>query len=298
MGWPQSRRPPRAAAPLILITAATGQVGGQAARELLASGRRVRVLVRDPSRAVGLERAELVVGSFESDDAVTRAVDGVDTMLLAGRDSPEAVEQQRVVLRHATAARVRQILKLSAIGARSDSPISLMRDHDEVDEHLRASGASWTLVKPHLFLQNLLRAVPAIRRDGVLRAAMGDDRYPMIDTRDIGSVCAAILADPEAHIGATRVLTGPKAVSYGEVASVFAAVGGRAVRYQPVDADDEERRLLAAGMPAWRAFDLSHIRRAYSPTENAVTTTVETILGRPAISLDAFARDHAASWGA
>ena len=101
------------------------------------------------------------------------------------------------------------VVRLSAIGASAASPIALMRDHAEADELVRKSGASFTLLRPHLYMQNLLRAADAIRRDGVLFAPMGTGRYPLVDTRDVGAAAAVVLADPAVRAGATHRLTGP-----------------------------------------------------------------------------------------
>ncbi len=167
-------------------------------------------------------------GSFEDDASLARAVDGVETMLLAGRDGPGAVSQHRRVLAHARRAGVSHVVKLSAIGASAASPIALMREHEEVEELVRESGASFTLLKPHLYMQNLLRAADAVRRDGVLAAPMGSGRYPLVDTRDVGAAAAVVLADPAAHAGATHRLTGPEDTAYADVAAAIAAVAGRA----------------------------------------------------------------------
>lgn len=59
----------------ILITGATGQVRGEAARILAASGQTVRVLVREPARAAGLDGVETTQGSFEDDATLRRALE-------------------------------------------------------------------------------------------------------------------------------------------------------------------------------------------------------------------------------
>lgn len=277
---------------MILITAATGQVGSQAAQELLQAGTPVRAFVRDPSRATALSGAEVVAGSFEDDASLARALDGVDAMLLAGRDSPDAVGQHRRVLDHARRAGVRHIVKLSAIGAAPDSPVALMREHHEVDEEVRQGPATWTLLKPHLFMQNLLRAAETARLDGTVAAPMGDERFPLVDTRDVGAAAAVVLADPDAHAGQTYALTGPAAHTYDEVAAALAAVAGRPVAYEPVSPEVYEARLLAAGLPDWRAFDLAHIASAYAPADRVVTPIVQQLLGRPPRSLSEFLQDH------
>lgn len=277
---------------MILITGATGQVGREAVNSLVAAGAAVRVLVRNPSATAGLQGVQVVQGSFEDDASLSRAFDGVDVMLLAGRDSPDTVSQQQRVLAHARRVNVQHIVKLSAIGASSASPIALMRDHHTVDEEIRVGSASWTVLKPHLYMQNLLRAADAVRREGRLAAPMGHDRFPLVDTRDVGAAAAIVLGNPVAHAGQAYALTGPVAHSYDEVATALSVVAGRAVAYEPVPPQAYEARLLAAGIPGWRAFDLAHITSAYSPSDNAVSPELPTLLGRRPRSLSEFLQDH------
>ena len=106
---------------MILITGATGQVGSEAAKALVAAGAVVRALVRNPSGSAGLRGVQVVQGSFDDDASLVRAFDGVDAMLLTGRDSPDAVSQHQRVLAYARLAKVQHIVKLSAIGASSHS---------------------------------------------------------------------------------------------------------------------------------------------------------------------------------
>ena len=179
--WRRLRRDlRRVVANLILITAATGQVGREVVAELVRRGERPRALVRDVSRSPA--NAEVTEGSFEDDASLARALRSVDVLFLAGRDSPDAVAQHRRVLEHARGAGVQHVVKLSALGASPTSPVGLMRDHHEVVEEVRRGPWSWTLLRPHLYMQNLLRAADAGRVDGRLEAPMGDGRYPLVDT--------------------------------------------------------------------------------------------------------------------
>jgi len=277
---------------MILVTAATGQVGGEAARELVRAGARVRALVRDPAAAGELGGAEIVPGSFDDDASLERALSGVDAMLLAGRDSPDSVAQHERVLAQAARAGVGHVVKLSAIGARAGSPIALMREHEHVDARVRAGAAAWTLLRPHLYMQNLLRATATVRATGTLAAPLGAASVPLVDTRDVGAAAAAVLLAPAAHAGRTYALTGPEALGYAEVAAAIGRVAGRPVRYVAAAPDDLEAELRAAGLPGWRAFDLAHIAAAYAPGDLAVAPDLPRLLRRPAGSLAAFLADH------
>ncbi|WP_157961669.1 NmrA family NAD(P)-binding protein [Acuticoccus kandeliae] len=274
---------------MILITAATGQVGNAALTGLLAKGISARALVRDPSRHAFPPAVAIIPGGFDDDRALAAACDGVDTLFLAGRDSPESVAQHRRVLAHAERAGVRHIVKLSAIGASPASPVALMREHEEVDRMVTSGPFAWTILQPHLYMQNLLRAADMMRNEGRLVAPMGTARFPVVDTGDVGAAAATVLADPAAHEGRRYALTGPAAHTYAEIAAIFAAVAGREVRYEPVAPAAFEARLLAAGLPDWRAFDLSHIATAYTPADNMVRDELPRLLGRAATALEDFA---------
>lgn len=277
---------------MILVTAATGQVGSAALNALALAGTEARALVRDPSRFTAPEGVQPLQGDFDDDISLAKALEGITVMLLAGRDSPDSVAQHRRILAQVRRAGVRHVVKLSAIGASPSSPVALMREHYEVDEEVRKGPAAWTFLKPHLYMQNLLRAADAVRHEGRLSAPMGDARIPLIDTRDIGAAAARVLRSPAAHVGKDYSLTGPAAVSYGEVAKALAAVTGHAVTYDAIAPAEYESRLRAVGIPDWRAYDLAHIASAYGAGDNLVSPDIAALLGRQPRSLSAFLEDH------
>jgi uncharacterized protein YbjT (DUF2867 family) len=281
---------------MILVTAATGQVGNAALHAVAAGRTEARALVRDPSAFAAPQGVQVVQGDFDDDTSLAKALEGVDVMLLAGRDSPESVSRHRRVLAQARRAGVRHLVKLSAIGASAESSVALMREHHEIDEEVRNGPANWTFLKPHLFMQNLLRAADAVRREGKLAAPMKHDRFPLVDTRDVGAAAAAVLLDPAKHAGKVYSLTGPAAVSYDDVAAALAAVAGHSVTYEAVAPDDYENRLLAAGLPDWRAYDLAHIASAYGADENTVSPDLERLVGRRPTSLSEFLEDHRSAY--
>ena len=328
----------------ILVTGATGQVGGAVVREL--GGLPVRVLVRDPAaygagaqgdaapaaggvgvgdrgdpattpaigepgdpvtasraatvpatgdparaaRAAGAAaRPEVFGGSFDDAPSLRAALDGVSVLFLTGRDNPAQVEQHVRVLEAARAAGVRHVVKLSAIGARADSPVALMRWHHAIEERLRASGFAWTFLRPHLYMQNLLRFAGDVAH-GRLAAPMGAARYPLVDTRDVGAAAAAVLRDPATHAGRSYSLTGPAALTYDEIAAALTTLVGHPVTYEALEPERFRAGLLDAGIPAWRADDLAAIGAAYTEADNAPAD--DTLLGRPPTPFARFLTDH------
>jgi uncharacterized protein YbjT (DUF2867 family) len=278
------------AEPAVLLTGATGQVGGAALRDLGS----VRVLAREP---LHLGAAEVVVGSFDDPRSLRRALTGIDVLFLTGRDNPDQVSQHLRVLDAAAAEGVSHVVKLSAIGARPDSPVALMRWHAAIEAALRESPFAWTFLRPHLYMQNLLRFASEVTQGragaaGRLAAPMGSGAFPLVDTRDVGVAVAAVVRDPAAHAGATYALTGPAAVTYAEIAAALAELVGAPVRYEPLEPGAFRAELIEAGIPAWRADDLAVIASAYTPADNAPADDLAALLGRPATSLVQFLDDH------
>ena len=97
---------------MILITAATGQVGWAALQALAGTGMQVRVFVCDPSKFKASEGVEVTQGDFDNEASIDNALKDVEIMFLAGRDSPDSVSQHRKVLGHVRHSSVRHVVKL------------------------------------------------------------------------------------------------------------------------------------------------------------------------------------------
>jgi uncharacterized protein YbjT (DUF2867 family) len=279
---------------VILVTAATGQVGREVVRLLAGTGP-VRAMVRDPAAVGDLAGAEIAVASFEDAAALAAATAGADTLFLAGRDGPDYASGQGRAVEAAAGAGVRHVVKLSALGAAPLAPVELMRDHHAVEQRLRASGMAWTFVRPHLYMQNLLRFAGPVAAEGRLAAPMGAGTYPFVDTVDVAAAAAAVLRAPAAHAGRTYALTGPRAVGYAEIARLMGEIVGRDVVYEARAPERFRADLEAAGIPAWRAADLAAIASAYTDADNRPADGVAVLTGRSPTAIERFLEDHRAT---
>jgi uncharacterized protein YbjT (DUF2867 family) len=280
----------------ILVTGVSGQVGGALVEELVRRGARLRAMVRTEEQATDLAArgVDAVVGDFERPETLPRALDGVDRAFLMARDDPNQPTMEAAFIEAATRAGVERIVKLSASGARPDNPVALMRWHAQGERILAESGLEHTVFRPQLYMQNFLRFGPSIAAEGRFAAPMGDRRFAFVDVRDVARVAAAALVE-EAHAGATYVVTGPEALSYGEAAETIGAAIGKEVAYEPAEPQAYRDDLIAErGLPRWRADDLAFIASAYSEGEGElVTDVVRRVGGGKPRSLAEFVEDHA-----
>jgi uncharacterized protein YbjT (DUF2867 family) len=117
----------------ILVTGATGKQGGATARRLLAAGRPVRALVREPAApaavALAVAGAELVRGDFDDPASLAPALDGVGAVfgippVALGPGGPEAgpeVTRGRALIDAAAAAGIEQVVFSTVASASTQS---------------------------------------------------------------------------------------------------------------------------------------------------------------------------------
>jgi uncharacterized protein YbjT (DUF2867 family) len=129
----------------VLVTGATGYIGGRIVPELLELGHDVRVMVRDPARIAGrpwAERVEVVSADVERADSLPAAVDGVDVayylihLMDSGRDF---VDRDRAAAHNfATAARgIRRVIYLGGLLPEASTISPHLASRAEVGEILR-----------------------------------------------------------------------------------------------------------------------------------------------------------------
>jgi hypothetical protein len=149
------------------------------------------------------------VGDFGKLATLGPVLEGVTRALLISHHDVRQVELQGNFVEAARRAGPVHVVKLSGLATAPDSPSRSGRWHAETEAQIRAAGLPWTFLHPPYFMQNLLRAAPAITAHGVLTAAMKDGRVAMVDARDVAAVAVAALTAP-GHVGQTYVITGPR----------------------------------------------------------------------------------------
>jgi uncharacterized protein YbjT (DUF2867 family) len=231
---------------------------------------------------------EAVPIDFEKPETLPPALAGVEAVFLVSN----ALSAERDVVRAATRAGVRRIVKLSIAGA-GEEAFSLARWHRAVEREIEASAMGWTHLRPTGFMQNVVNFMgPTIRSRGLLVSSVGDARIALIDARDIGEVAAEVLAEG-GHEGRAYELSGPSALTFHDVAKSLSAVLGREIRYVPISDDDYKKGAMGAGIPEIVADALVDLNRYLRERREApVSPAVRELLGRDPIPFDRFARDH------
>lgn len=274
---------------MILVTGATGTIGREVIRRLPVDPA-LRIMARDPSRVADAPvTAEIVPGDFSDPASLTEALEGVHSAFLV--TNPDGADDSRF-LNPARAAGVRHVVKLSAAAVadpRADDLITRRQRHNE--DLLRASGMSWTLLRPRAFMSNALSWTRSIRTDQVVRALYGTSVNACVDPRDVAEVAARALTE-DGHAGRAHLLTGPEAISAAQQTAQLAALLGRPLRFEELS-HRQARAALGARYPADIADALlESAERQRAGSKTSVDHTIPTLLARPAGTFRNWAADH------
>lgn len=287
---------------MIAVIGATGNTGRATVKELRALGENPLCVVRNADKAKDVLGADAQVAVAEVDDraALERALKGVDRVFIVTGHNPQSGEQQLNILEAAKAAGAKFVIKVSggASMATADSETPVGRGHHKVEQAMRGSGLGWTILRPGLFMQNVLGQAALIKNDSKIALPFAPDLpLSFVDTRDVGAVGAHVVKDAAKYAGKTIEYSGP-ASTYAAFAKDFSDVLGRTINYIGVTFEQAEAALKARGLPDWLIGHQLAIARlaAKGGFSKADPQTIRDILGREPISTRQFVEDHKAAF--
>ena len=248
----------------ILVIGATGKTGARVAAKLERKGLPVRR---------GARRSET---PFDWDDPQTwapvlRGVSKAYVTYFPDLAFPGAVEKLEAFTNVAKDAGLQHMVLLSGRG-----------EHFAGlgEEVVRNSGLGFTIVRSAWFAQNFSEGY---LRDPILGGALpmpgGDVVEPIIDIDDIADVVVAALTE-DGHMGERYEVTGPRLMTFAEMAEVLSNALGRPIQHVPITFEDFHANVAAAG-DEFVADVFTKIARETLDGRNAhIADGVERALGR------------------
>ncbi|KOV92080.1 NmrA family NAD(P)-binding protein [Streptomyces sp. MC1] len=259
---------------LNLIIGGTGKTGRRVAERLTAQGHPVRIGSRSGTPPF----------DWEARDTWAPVLEGVGAAYVTyypDLSTPGAVAAVGEFAEVAAAHGVQRLVLLSGRGEPT---------HEAAEKAVQTAGPDWTIVRSGWFAQNFDEGfLTPVAGEIVLPA--GDAVEPFVDADDIAAVAVAALTDPR-HRGRVYEVSGPRALSFADVAAELSRATGRTITYRPVSKAEYADMLRAEGAPA----ELAELFEGIVSGRNAEPADgVQEALGRPATDFTVYASRVAAT---
>ena len=264
--------------PRILITGATGQVGGKTI-DFLLSNTSIEIVaaVRTAKKAVPFTNKgiETVILDFDDESTHIPAFRNIDRVFIITGYTVDMLRQSKALLDNAKKAGVKHIVHLGACGP-DDTTIGHWAWHQFVERYIEWSGFSFTHLRPQDFMQNLLSyGGKKVIADGVLDHYVSDARLSWVDVDNVAEVAALTLAFPELHASKTYRL-GYDAKNFSEIAALMTSIVGKPFHYNPLSPDVFLQSMIDSGAEmAYMGCVYDHWKRYAAGTIPGADSTFE-----------------------
>jgi NADH dehydrogenase len=232
---------------MILIVGGTGALGSATAEQLLTQGEAVRIMTRTPAKAEALQAlgADVVQGDLRDQDSLVRACQGVDAVLASahsimgsGSEASKYVDDQghRWLIDAAKATGVNHFVYVSALGAAPDNPSNFFRIKYKIEQYLRNSGLSFTILRPTAFMESHayeLIGKPILETGKVTLFGKGENPRNFVAAADVAHFAVLMLLQPEGT-GELLEIGGPENLTNMQVVGMYEEFAGRKAKVSHV----------------------------------------------------------------
>jgi NAD(P)H dehydrogenase (quinone) len=291
----------------ILVTGAAGQLGavGRTVTGLLLDrGLPVRAMVRredDRAAALRAAGAEVVFGNLLEPTDVYRVVSGCRRVYFGMSVSSNYLEASVTMAAVAREVGVDALVNMSQMtvsqmNIQNTTPSPQQRQHWLSEQAFAWSGLPVVTIRPTVFLEGFFLPLTAasVRDRDRIELPFGRGKTNPVAAADVARVIAAILADPNPHLGGIYELTGPCSQDTHGIAREYSDALSREVTYADINPEDWVQRLKKAGLSEHltkHLVTMAELNRA--GLYDRLADGVARVTGRPAMSVREFVSLHA-----
>jgi uncharacterized protein YbjT (DUF2867 family) len=279
----------------ILVTAATSNVGSEVVRQLANESVKVRAAVRSIDRVGNFPaNVELVEFNLNDPDTVRAAFREVDRAFLMTPLVPNLTELDATCTEAAKQAGVKHLVKLSIMGADTETDMLLAQAHRRSEEFIERSGIAYTFLRPNSFFQNyLIYTRASIINDNAIYLPLGSGKLSLVDIRDVATIATVGLTH-SGHENQKYLITGSQVFDNSEVADILSDVLGRKINYIDIPEEAARQAMQANQMPDAQVEMVLGLYKAQKAGRYAtITPLFRQITGKDTIEFPQFARDYA-----
>jgi len=244
---------------LLLVTGASGHLGQRVLHHLLDTlkvpATRILAATRKPENLSALASKGVAVRAADFDDSasLSEAFEGAGRMLLISTDAMDQPGRRLLQHKNAVDAAVRAGVShvvYTSMPEPQGSPLLIAPDHAGTEAELASSVLpGWTVLRNHWYFENLLRSLPGVlARGGKWFSAAGEGKLANISRDDLALAAASMLAGAYAGKG-TYTLSGPQALTTGQLAEAISQTIGKPIQVIPAPVEALIQGMVGAGLP-------------------------------------------------
>src|SRR6188768_3713109 len=296
----------------ILVTGAAGRVGGigrTVTELLLKQGRAVRAMVRTEDERAQVLRdmgAEVVIGDLLDLHSMHRVIAGCEAMYfgLSVSDTYLAatVNAAAVAKHHGVEAFVNMSQMTLAQMSITETTVSPQHKlHWLSEQALNWSGLPVVHVRPTVLLEGffLIFTADSVRQSNQIRLQFGEGKTSPVAVEDVARVLAALLSNPQPHIGKIYHLTGPQSENLHFYAQEYSKALGRMITFQDIPVEPWRDGLLKAGLPVHLVNHLATMADLHRAGRyDRMSDDVRVLTGQAPLSVQDLVRMNAATFTA
>ncbi|MBU3198372.1 SDR family oxidoreductase [Clostridium estertheticum] len=279
----------------IIVTGATGNLGGGIIRHLLEKGMAAKdivALVRGQEGRGNLEKlgVTIKIGDYNNPDSLRNAFEGMDKLMFVSSpdfDNTLRIRQHASAVEAARNAKVSQIIYTSLAYAEEMNGLGLENVHLATEYMIKTTGIPYTFLRNGFYLENVMgdllkKAVST----GELVTATADGKFNFVLRDDLALAAATVLAE-DGHENKTYNLVNSSAVSFDEYANIISNIYSKEVKHINLAPNEAVKRLIAMGEnEAIAGFNVYGI---YVPIAKGqfskVSNELESLIGRKCTSI-------------
>ncbi|MFY7816608.1 MAG: SDR family oxidoreductase [Chryseobacterium taeanense] len=276
---------------MILVTGATGHLGGAVAEQLLKSlaPNEFAILARDQNKAKHFadKGVEVRIGDFDDEESLDQALKGISKVLLIPTIAPDRLEQNKMVTDMALKNGVKHIV-YPGISHKNieESVVEGLDAHFKTEDYIRESGLTYTFLRNNLYMDTL----PFYAGENVFETGFylpaGNGKVPFALRREMGEAAANVLLQ-DGHENKIYDIAGNALYSYQDVADALSKISGKKVTYTAAEVEAFTEQLKEAGVDDFINFVITCFNVDIKNGQfEIVTNDLEKLLGRTPASLE------------
>ncbi|PHR21005.1 MAG: NAD(P)-dependent oxidoreductase [Hoeflea sp.] len=276
-----------------IVTGASGQLGRQVIDNLIAAGAGPIIAIsRSPEKLADLadKGVEARKGDFNDPASLGAAFAGGKRLLIISTDDLEpgkrlAAHQNAIAA--ATKEGITHIVYTSLTNPVEESPITFSKDHSDTEALIKDTGASYTILRNNLYTDLVLMGGGQSIGMGQHFAAAAEGKTGYVTRADCARAAATALMQ---ETGSSVLdITGPAAVSQGDIAAILSEISGKDIPYIPISTDDLVKAMVDAGLPEFMAKVFASFDEAMAKDYLSVATgDLEKLTGQAGQSVRDF----------